>query len=132
METKISFSKKRKLLIQTFYKYQLLNSNIDYIHQDILDDVQNINNKDVLFEIEQIAKKQTDLINHINTNVSSSWKWDRIPAVIRAILIVGTYEILYTDTPKPVTINEMVKYVKEIEPDFDYKFVNAVLDKLVK
>ncbi|QVK02891.1 transcription antitermination factor NusB [Mycoplasma mycoides] len=132
METKISFSKKRKLLIQTFYKYQLLNASIDYIHQDILDDVQNINNKDVLFEIEQIAKKQTDLINHINTNVSSNWKWDRIPAVIRAILIVGTYEILYTNTPKPVTINEMVKYVKEIEPDFDYKFVNAVLDKLVK
>ncbi|UZK64194.1 transcription antitermination factor NusB [Mycoplasma mycoides subsp. capri] len=132
METKISFSKKRKLLIQTFYKYQLLNASIDYIHQDILDDVQNINNKDVLFEIEQIAKKQTDLINHININVSSSWKWDRIPAVIRAILIVGTYEILYTNTPKPVTINEMVKYAKEIEPDFDYKFVNAVLDKLVK
>lgn len=132
METKISFSKKRKLLIQTFYKYQLLNASIDYIHQDILDDVQNINNKDVLFEIEQIAKKQTDLINHININVSSSWRWDRIPAIIRAILIVGTYEILYTNTPKPVTINEMVEYVKEIEPDFDYKFVNAVLDKLVK
>ncbi|ADR24008.1 transcription antitermination factor NusB [Mycoplasma leachii PG50] len=132
METKISFSKKRKLLIQAFYKYQLLNASIDYIYQDVLDDVQNFNNKKLLFEINLIAEKQVDLINHININISLNWKWDRIPAVIRAILIVGTYEILYTDTPKPVTINEMVNYVKEIEPDFDYKFVNAVLDKIIK
>ncbi|WP_434333620.1 transcription antitermination factor NusB [Mycoplasma capricolum subsp. capricolum] len=132
METKISFSKKRKLLIQAFYKYQLLNASIDYIYQDVLDDVQNFNNKKLLFEINLIAEKQVDLINNININISSNWKWDRIPAVIRAILIVGTYEILYTDTPKPVTINEMVNYVKEIEPDFDYKFVNAVLDKIIK
>ncbi|QIN42092.1 transcription antitermination factor NusB [Mycoplasma capricolum subsp. capripneumoniae] len=132
METKISFSKKRKLLTQAFYKYQLLNANIDYIYQDLLDDVQNFNNKQLLFEINLIAEKQVDLINHININISSNWKWDRIPAVIRAILIVGTYEILYTDTPKPVTINEMVNYVKEIEPDFDYKFVNALLDKIIK
>ncbi|WP_434343630.1 transcription antitermination factor NusB [Mycoplasma sp. 06067-C1-B144P-99-0482-3] len=132
METKISFSKKRKLLIQAFYKYQLLNASIDYIYQDVLDDVQNFNNKKLLFEINLIAEKQVDLINHININISLNWKWDRIPAVIRAILIVGTYEILYTDIPKPVTINEMVNYVKEIEPDFDYKFVNAVLDKIIK
>ncbi|WFQ94045.1 transcription antitermination factor NusB [Mycoplasma feriruminatoris] len=132
METQISLSKKRKLLIQAFYKYQLINASIDYIHQDILDDVQEFNNEQLSSLTNQIADKQIELIKQIKLNISSNWKWDRIPALIRAILIVGVYEILYTDTPKPVTINEMVNYIKDVEPDFDYKFVNAVLDKFNK
>ncbi|AGJ90734.1 transcription antitermination factor NusB [Mycoplasma putrefaciens] len=129
---KISPWTKRKLLIQAFYKYQLLNANFNYIKQDVLDDVQQFKNQDVIDEIETIANLSEQIIQTIKPLLSSKWRWERIPSVIRAVLIVGIYEIEYTETPKAVVINEMVEYTKNYIPDFDFKFVNAILDKVDK
>ncbi|AJM71735.1 transcription antitermination factor NusB [Mycoplasma yeatsii] len=130
MTSKISATAKRKILIQAFYKYQLLDANLNYIKQDILDDAQDIKDQEVYNEIEKIATNTDDIIESIKPHLSTKWKWERIPSVIRSILIVGVYEIKYTDTPKAVTINEMVEYTKSYVPDFDFKFVNAILDKI--
>ena len=129
---KASVTLKRKLLIRAFYKYQLMNADLNYIKQELLDDNQEFGDEDVIAESEAIVEHQDEIISEIKANLSSKWNWNRIPAVIRAVLLVGAYEIKFTSTPKPVTINEMVNYTKSVDPNFDFGFVNAALDKIIK
>lgn len=60
---------------------------------------------------------------------------DRLSIVDRSLLEVGTYELLFTDTPSNVVINEIVDISKEYSETDDYKtskFNNAVLDAINK
>ncbi|WP_036268846.1 transcription antitermination factor NusB [Mesoplasma seiffertii] len=131
-DLKISVTARRKLLVQMYYRYLLASSSLEYIKQDILDETQAQLDEATATIANDINEKLEELITNVEEHLSNDWKWERLPALIGAIFVVGTYEIKYTDTPKPVTINEMVKFTKELEPDFDYKFVNAVLDKIRK
>ena len=42
---------------------------------------------------------------------------------------MGLYELLYTDTPDIVVINEAVELAKKYSDDNVRKIINAVLDK---
>ncbi|AUF83585.1 transcription antitermination factor NusB [Mesoplasma syrphidae] len=131
-ELKISLTTRRKLLVQMYYRYLLASSSLEYIKQDILDETQAQLDEKTALIANDINEKLEELIIIVEEHLSIDWKWERLPALIGAIFVIGSYEIKYTDTPKPVTINEMVKLTKELEPDFDYKFINAVLDKIRK
>ncbi|ATZ21569.1 transcription antitermination factor NusB [Mesoplasma tabanidae] len=131
-EQKLSMVKRRTYLVQMFYRYLLMNNDVNYIKQDILDETQEKLDVETTLIANNIAEKLSDLKNEIEKHLSENWKWNRIPTYIQSILIVGTYEIIFTPTPKAVTINELVNLVKENEVDFDYKFVNACLDKVIK
>lgn len=51
----------------------------------------------------------------------------------RSVLRVATYEILHQiDVPHKVILNEAIEIAKLFCADKGYKFVNAVLDKIVK
>lgn len=59
------------------------------------------------------------------------WPVDKINAMDRAILYVGTYEMLHEkDTPPAVIINECVELAKKFGADNGPKFVNGVLNGL--
>ena len=47
-----------------------------------------------------------------------------------AILRMGIYELMYTDTPDIVCINEAVELAKEYSDDDVRKMINACLDKI--
>ena len=62
-----------------------------------------------------------------------NWEIDRIPMVLRAILEISFYEILYVqDVDPPVSINEAVELAKEYFADDGPSFVNGVLGSFVK
>lgn len=56
----------------------------------------------------------------------------QIGIVERSILRLGAYEILFTDTDRAVIINEAIELAKEMGSESAPKFVNAVLDTIVK
>ena len=56
----------------------------------------------------------------------------RIDPVDRAILRLGTYEILHTDTPTGVIINEAVELAKRFGTTDSGRFVNGLLDRIAK
>lgn len=60
------------------------------------------------------------------------WKISDLAAVDRAILEIGLYEMLYTQTPTAIIINEAVEVAKEYGDDGTSKFVNGVLSKANK
>ena len=70
-------------------------------------------------EIDNVANKYLD-----------GWKIDRLGNTDIAILRMGLFELLYTDTPSVVAINEAVELAKKYSDDSVRKMINGVLDKV--
>ncbi len=56
----------------------------------------------------------------------------RIDPVDRAILRLGTYELIRTDTPPNAVINEAIELAKRYGTTDSGRFVNGILDKVAK
>ncbi len=59
------------------------------------------------------------------------WPWEKIAPVDRAVLEVGTCELLFDpEIPHLVAINEAIELAKEFGTESSSKFVNGVLSSL--
>ena len=61
------------------------------------------------------------------------WTFDRLNRVEQAILLLSCVHYLYVEpeVEKAVVINIAIKLSKAFLGDNDYKFVNAILDKVL-
>ena len=57
---------------------------------------------------------------------------ERIDPVDRAVLRLGTYELIKTDTPHKVIINEAIELAKRFGTTDSNRFVNGMLDSVAK
>ncbi|WP_125131846.1 transcription antitermination factor NusB [Microbacterium sp. 10M-3C3] len=65
------------------------------------------------------------------TTFAKDWTLARMPAVDRALLRIGTWEILYNDeVPAAVAIDEAVELAKEFSTDDSGAFVHGVLGRI--
>ncbi len=72
-------------------------------------------------------------IDELLSTYSQGWSLDRMPAVDRAILRLGAYEVLYAvDVPEPVAISEAVSLATDLSTDESPKFVNGLLARLAE
>jgi N utilization substance protein B len=68
-----------------------------------------------------------DEIDEIITTHARDWKLDRMPAVDRALLRMGVWEVLFNDgVPTAVAIDEAVELAKEFSTDDSGAFVHGV------
>lgn len=75
----------------------------------------------------------SERIDELLSTYSEGWTLDRMPAVDRNVLRIGTYEVLYRDdVPDPVAISEAVAMVRELSTDDSPAFVNGLLARLVE
>ena len=58
------------------------------------------------------------------------WKMDRLNKVDQAIICLGIYELMYTDTPSIVCINEAIELSKKYSDQDVTKMINGILDKI--
>lgn len=63
---------------------------------------------------------------------AEGWGIDRLATVDRNILRLGIYELLYTDVPPEVVIDEAVELAKEYGTENAPDFINAILDRVWK
>ncbi|RAP31842.1 transcription antitermination factor NusB [Candidatus Marinamargulisbacteria bacterium SCGC AG-414-C22] len=75
------------------------------------------------------AKQESDKL--IET-YAIGWTIDRMSVVDLSILRVAFYELLHSDTPHTVVLNEAVELAKELGADESSKFVNGILGNYVK
>jgi N utilization substance protein B len=76
---------------------------------------------------------QRDRIDELLTTYSQGWSLDRMPAVDRAVLRLGTFELLWRDdVPDPVVISEAVGLARQLSTDESPAFVNGVLGALLR
>ena len=82
--------------------------------------------------VEGVVERQAD-IDDVITTYAHGWSLERMPAVDRAILRLGAFEVLYsTDVPGPVAISEAVSLAKDLSTDDSPTFVNGVLGRLLE
>ena len=72
-------------------------------------------------------------VDELISTYSQGWTLARMPAVDRAILRLGAYEVLFsTDVPEPVAISEWVGLATELSTDDSPRFVNGLLARLAE
>ncbi|GLY30598.1 transcription antitermination factor NusB [Kineosporia sp. NBRC 101731] len=76
---------------------------------------------------------QTGRIDELLSTYSHGWTVDRMPAVDRAVLRLGTWELLYNDdVPDAVAIDEAVELARTLSTDDSPNFVNGLLARLLE
>jgi N utilization substance protein B len=65
------------------------------------------------------------------SRTADNWGLERMAATDRNVLRLGAYEILHTDTPDRVAINEAVELAKRFGTAHSAQFVNGILDRFL-
>lgn len=77
--------------------------------------------------LKEVSKNMETLEEVIKSEVKKD-SLDQIEKVERSVLLVGTAELYYFETPYQVVINELVELAKKYGGASSGKFVNGVLD----
>ena len=94
-----------------------------------------------LYTVAQISAYSEEIIRGVRDHdeeirefvetYARDWSFERMPAVDRAVLSIGTWELLYNDeVPDAVAISEAVGLARVLSTNESPKFVNGLLDKL--
>ncbi|HEX6445470.1 MAG TPA: transcription antitermination factor NusB [Streptosporangiales bacterium] len=71
-------------------------------------------------------------LDELISEYAVDWTLDRMPAVDRAVLRLGAYELLYAaDVPDAVAVAEAVRLATDLSTDASPAFVNGLLGKLL-
>jgi N utilization substance protein B len=79
----------------------------------------------------QGVRRNHEELDALLSKTADNWSVDRMAATDRNILRLGSYEILYTDTPDRAAINEAVELAKRYGSAQSAQFVNGILDKFL-
>jgi N utilization substance protein B len=63
--------------------------------------------------------------------VAANWRLGRMAATDRNVLRLGTFELLHTETPYQVVIDEAIELARKFGAAGSAQFVNGLLDRLV-
>jgi N utilization substance protein B len=75
--------------------------------------------------------RNRDELDQLLAARAENWSLERMAVTDRNVLRLGSFEILYTDTPGPVAINEAVELSKRFGSSHSSQFVNGVLDRFL-
>jgi transcription antitermination protein NusB len=83
-------------------------------------------------ELVRGVQAHRERIDELLSSHSVGWTLDRMPAVDRNILRIGTYELLWADdVPDGVAISEAVQLARDLSTDASPSFVNGLLARLL-
>ncbi len=139
-------------LLYEFLEDQNLNwiNDFPYINSFIIKNIEKIDLQNPksfhlpsLYDYQDEVEFGQDLFNNILTNNEDlknhligrtpNWDSERIAKIDYAILITSIAELLYFPSiPPKVTINEYIEIAKEFSSPSSGKFINGVLDNLIK
>lgn len=120
----------RKKIMTILYQIFLYDaSKINYNVEEVIKESVEIENEFVNEIVNGVLDNKNDIDKIANKNLKE-WTIDRLGKIDQAILRMGIYELVYTDTPEVVAINEAVELAKEYSDDKVKNMINAVLDKI--
>jgi N utilization substance protein B len=123
----------RESVIGLLYAYDLGNEGIVKFVDEILED-KKIRNQQKEFAlnlfngtVSNLESIDKEIIAHLNQRTLED-----IGSVEKSILRMAVYEILFENLQKAIVINEAIELSKRLASDGAPKFVNGLLDKIVK
>ena len=114
------------ILYQAFlYDCNNIEYNIDHIIEEQLEE----SNKFISGIVNGVLEKR-DEIDECANKYLEDWNISRLGFTDQAIIRMGIYEIMWTDTPDVTCIDEAVELAKEYSDEKVCKMINGVLDKV--
>lgn len=126
-------SRAREVVLQLLYQDdlnpdRLLAPDADFLNQRLHRDQELVDFATTL--LNGVRRNRGELDETLRQH-AANWSLDRMAVTDRNILRLGAYEILYSDTPARVVINEAVELAKRFGAKQSAQFVNGVLDGLL-
>ena len=78
------------------------------------------------------AEEKADEIDALIREYAVGWRLDRISLTARATLRLAIFELMNTDVPPKVAINEAIEISKEYASVEEAAFVNGILNKFAR
>jgi len=123
-------SELREIIMKVIYQTYILDkTKNEYQVEDLIKEQLEVENEYVNNCVEGIIKKQKE-IDKIANKYMNNWTIDRLNKVDKAILSLSIYELIYTDTPSVVAINEAIELSKKYSEDAVTKMINGILDQI--
>ena len=97
-----------------------------------LTEIINDNNDEFINNIINGVLEHQKELNILADKYLQDWHFKRLDKIAGVILMMAFYELIYTDTPAKVVINEAINLTKKYCDEDIAKMVNAVLDKYLK
>ena len=130
MELKRSVLREKIMII--LYQIDIaISQKINYDVDKIIKDNVEVDNEFVKQIVYGVITYKDEIDKKANKYMKD-WTIDRIDKTGASILRMAIYELLYTDTPELVVINEAIELSKKYSDENVRKIINAVLDKIVK
>ena len=77
--------------------------------------------------VEHLAEIDAKIEEHLR-----SWSLARVSKISLAVMRVCAYELMFTDVPVPIAINEAVEIAKKYASNEDASYINGVLGSIAK
>ena len=127
----MSRKESRKQAFQTLFQLEMKNTDltINEAINFIKDDYPDLDFEFIHWLVTGVKDHEQVLDQTIEPKLKD-WSIQRLLKTDRIILRMATFEILHSDTPKKVVVNEAVELTKQFSDDDHYKFVNGVLSNI--
>ena len=120
----------RETAMKILYQISILEkAEASYDLDEVFSRVEGRNKKFIESIVNEVILKKEGLDKRANTYLIN-WEINRLNKLDQAIFEISIYELLYTDTPKKVVIDEAINLSKKYSEDAVVKMLNGVLDKI--
>ena len=126
-------SRAREIVLQVLYQDDLNTAQPEDIRLRFINARLNQDRSLVEFAEDLLAgvRRHRDKVDQQLEEIARNWKLSRMAATDRNVLRLGAYEILFTETPNRVAVNEAIELAKRYGTNNSSQFVNGVLDRLM-
>ncbi len=130
MKSHPSPTKIRELVVQALYQKKITGDS----NTKVLGELKQTNKKLVLDKVSQILKEIKLFEKDFSKTITdfSNIPFERIGGIELSILYLALYEVSKSNLDKPIIINEAIKLAKKFGQNSSHKFINAILDKVIK
>lgn len=109
----------------SLYKKAKLDIDVDYIinENECMDDL-------FVLDVVRGVVLHDEEIEAIANKYLKNWTLNRLGLTDQAIIKMGIYEIMYTDTPSKICIDEAINLAHDYSDDSVVGMINSVLDRV--
>ena len=125
-------NEKREIIIKVLYETIMLEkANTNYNLEDLISELTEEKDEFITETLKNILSNRDKIIEVSNKYLKDKWEFSRLAVPDQAIIMLGVYELLYTDTPNKVAIDEAIELSKKYSNDDIPKVINGILDSVL-
>lgn len=123
----------REAVVELLYAYSVGNYDIRKYAKELLNKkkIKNNQEKFALNLFDGIVNNLETIDKLVESNLKS-WEFSKLGVIDKCIIRLGIYEAIYNKLEPPIIINEAIEVAKILGGDNTPRFVNGLLDGIIK